>query len=95
MKQVLAHHHAEHRGGEEADVGKKGGVARLVGHVLEREEVDEERDERYHEDHHRGEGVDEEAKGQARLAADGEPGAFGGEGETGRGGADEGEFLKA
>ena len=52
LKDVVAEHHEQHRGREQAQEGEEVGVAAIAGHVVGAVDVDEKRDERDDEQHH-------------------------------------------
>jgi hypothetical protein len=58
LEQVVRDDQRQHRAGEQREGGVVPGEAGLVGHVLDRVDVDEQRHGRDDQEHHRGEAVD-------------------------------------
>ena len=58
---------AEHREAKERQIGEKSRITRVVVHVAHRVDVDQGRDERDHEEHHRAQVVDGDAQGNRQA----------------------------
>ncbi len=68
-QQVVGHHHQQHRRGEERDVGEEAALARVAGHVADREQMDAGGGDRHHGQHRGGWRVHIHAHGEAAGAS--------------------------
>src|SRR3569623_362590 len=69
LHEVVGHHQHQHREGEQRDVAEEALIAGVVAHVADGVDVHHQGDEVHHEDHERGEPVDEEAHLEADAVA--------------------------
>ena len=58
LRQIVGRHQHQHGEGEERQIREEPRLVRIVRHVADRIEVDETRNGRHHDQHHRGERVD-------------------------------------
>ena len=68
LHQIVGRHQHQHGEGEQRQKGEEARPARVLGHVADRIEVDDERDGADHHQHHRGQHVDAQRPGDDELA---------------------------
>ena len=69
LQEVIAHHQHQHREGEQRDVAEETLVTRIILHVADGVDMDQQRDESHHHHHHRGQAVDHEADMRRKTSA--------------------------
>ena len=72
LHEVVRRHQHQHGEGEEREVSEEARPRRVVGHVADRVDVDEERHRRHDDEHDGGQRVDAKGPGGGELAG-GEP----------------------